>query len=150
MIHVQEQPAPAKTTISADRKSAIVLAVFPPPRTLLDDDTLNRYQIGNLDGLVSLLQRLQKIDTLTEHQLSEDIFVIVSRKYIRAVFHDTGRIDDYDATINELGRHGVADDTQGKRFATATILLHDGYTPYIQWTVSWMHIMTSCHSAVLL
>ena len=103
-----------------------MLAVGAAATPLLDDDALHRYQVRNLDVILSPGQRFQVIGPLAEHQLPEDIFILVASQHVGSVIYDTRGVDDNDTAILELRRHAVANHAQGKGFpaATTTILHH--------------------------
>ena len=101
-----------------------MLPIRAPPGTLLDDNAFNRSEIRQLNDRMPGLQRLQVIHTVTKLQLAENVFFPLARQYIGAVFNDARGINNNDAAVIELRRHGVANDTQRKWLASATILLH--------------------------
>jgi hypothetical protein len=70
---------------------------------------------------MTVLQGVKIVGTISESQLSEDVFVIMPRKHIEAISVHTCRINNDGALAPEFRRHAVVQQAQVRRFS-ATLL----------------------------
>ena len=94
-------------------QSAVVLAVRLAACALLHYHPFYRFQVGDLDGFVTRRQRLEIVAAIAEHQLTEDVLILMTCEYKRAVIHHPRGVNDDNAAILEFRCHAVADDVQG-------------------------------------